>query len=1086
MQASDAPRRPSLRKRDKEAGKMDRFFVYKPVFGWVIAAFIALGGLLALMNLPVEQYPSVAPPSLNLSYTYTGADAETLDKNVTSVIEREMNGIEGLLYMSSNSRSNGSGGLTLTFKSGTDLNVARSEAQDRLSRAETRLPQAVRQMGVQITDNSSGFLMIVGISSKDGTMSPLQVGNYTSNNIVNELRRLPGVGDVTLFGSQYAMRIWLDPSKLAGYSLSPAEVLSAVQEQNSQTAGGGLGEQPVTRETEFTAKIVTQSRFSTPAQFEQIIVKSDQGGSMVRLGDVARVELGAESYTFKARLNGKEITGLGIALGSGANAVQTADAVRARMTELQGNFPAGLSWDIAHDNTPFINASIDSVISTLVEAMVLVFLVMFLFLQNWRATLIPAVVVPIALLGACLGLYLFDFSVNTLSLFAMVVAIGILVDDAIVVVENVERIMAEEGLPPRLATVKAMGQIRGAIIGITLVLIAVFVPMAFFPGATGGIYRQFSVTLAISIFFSAVLALTLTPALCATLLKHHPTEGDQDLRSPKRGIRGSPGRFFAWFNGGFDRATQGYGRSIGKMMKAPLRWFAVFAVMCVIILLLFTRLPGGFLPSEDQGYFMVNYDAPVGATMERTALVVEETETYLRKQPQVRNVITLLGYNAYGQSQGAAMSFVALRPWGERAGQADTIDAMMAGVQKVAFGLSGATVFAMNPPPIQALGNATGFSLKIEDRSGTDREGLIAARDAVIAAAAKNPALGQVRADGQGDAPELFVDIDRVKARAMGLSIDAVNQALAISFGSSYANDFTLEGNTLRVYLQADASARMTPEHIMALRVRGANGQMVPFGAFARSEWRSGPIQLERYNGYPSLTISGSAAPGESSGAALDAMEAIARQELGGDFAYEWTGTAYEERQAGGQIGALLGLSVVVVFLLLAALYNSWGIPMSVLLVVPFGILGAVVFTMLRGLSADVYFNIGLITIIGLAAKNAILIVEFAIEDEDRGQSVEDATLEASKQRLRPILMTSLAFILGMIPLVIASGAGAASRQAVGTGVMGGMITATALGIFFTPIFYLLARRHLSKRRDPEAEDKAWLTQADDTGATHA
>ena len=1063
---------------------MDRFFVYKPVFGWVVAAFIALGGLLGLMSLPVEQYPSVAPPALNLTYTYTGADAQTLDKNVTSVLERELNGLEGFLYMSSSSRTNGTGQITLTFQAGTDLKSVRTLVQDRINRAETRLPEAVRQLGIQITDSSSGFAILLAMSSPDGSLSPLEVGDYASNTVVNELRRVPGVGDVTLFGSQYAMRIWLDPAKLAGYGLSPGEVLSAVQEQNAQIAGGGLAEQPITREAEFTAKIVTQNRFSKPEQFEQIIVKSDQSGSTVRLGDVARVELGADSYTFKARLNGRPIAGIGVALASGANAVSTVEGVRTRMAELQKNFPPGLRWDVAQDTTPFINASIHSVISTLVEAMVLVFLVMFLFLQNWRATLIPAVVVPVALLGACLGLYLFGFSINTLSLFAMVVAIGILVDDAIVVVENVERIMTEEGLPPRLATIKAMGQIRGAIIGITLVLIAVFVPMAFFPGSTGGIYRQFSVTLAVSIFFSAVLALTLTPALCATLLKHvHRDPQDEDL-SPKHGIRGWPARFFGWFNRMFGRATDRYSASVGRMMGAPLRWLAVFAVMSLVTVLLFTRLPGGFLPSEDQGYFMVNYDAPVSATMDRTEAVADQMEGFLRKQPQVRNVMTLVGFNFYGRSQSAALTFVDLKPWDERTGEADSVPALIGKVQQFAAGITSATVFALNPPPISALGNATGFSMKIEDRSATDREGLIAARDAIIAAAAKEPLLSAVRPDGQGDAPELFVDIDRLKARAMGLSINAVNQTLAIAFGSFYANDFTREGNTLRVYVQADAAARMTPDDIMALQVRGDNGQMVPFSAFARSSWRSGPIQLERYNGYPSLTISGSAVPGQSSGAALEAMERIAAEHLGGNFAYEWTGTAYEEKQAGGQIGMLLGLSVVVVFLLLAALYNSWGIPVSVLLVVPFGILGAVLLTMLRGFSADVYFNIGLITIIGLAAKNAILIVEFAIEDEDRGKSPEDATSEAARQRLRPILMTSLAFILGMVPLVIASGAGAASRQAVGSGVMGGMIAATLLGIFFTPVFYLLARRYLSRRRDPEGEDAQWI-EAQGAGETH-
>ncbi|MET0238314.1 MAG: multidrug efflux RND transporter permease subunit [Sphingobium sp.] len=1060
---------------------MDRFFVYRPVFGWVIAAFIALAGVISLLSLPVEQYPNVAPPSLTLSYNYTGADAETLDRNVTSVIEKELNGIEGFLYMSATSRANGTGQIVVTFQSGTDLDVARTQVQDRLNRVEPRLPQAVQQLGIQISDNASGFLMLIAMSSKDDSMTALEVGNYASNMVVNELRRVPGVGNVQLFGSQYAMRIWLDPDKLAGYALSPSDVLTAVQEQNSQTAGGGLGEQPVTQETEFSAKIVTQSRFVDAEQFRQIIVRSNGDGSTIRLGDVARVELGAESYGFKARLNGKPIAGMGIQLASGANAVTTATGVKDRLDELSRNFPAGVQWQVAFDSTPFINASIESVIQTLIEAMVLVFLVMFLFLQNWRSTLIPALVVPIALLGACLGLFLFGFSINTLSLFAMVVAIGILVDDAIVVVENVERIMADEGLPPRLATIKAMGQIRSAIIGITLVLVAVFVPMAFFPGSTGGIYRQFSVTLAVSIFFSAVLALTLTPALCATLLKAHPDHGaDHEKTPPKPGIRGWPVRFSRWFNNRFDRVTQRYGGKVGSMIHAPMRWLAIFVAMALVTVLLFMRLPGGFLPTEDQGYFMVNYDAPAGATMQRTEAAVVTTEAYLRKLPQVRNVMTLQGFNFFGQGQGAALSFVDLKPWGERTAEADSVPSLIAGLQKAVYGVTDATIFALNPPAIQALGNATGFSLKIEDRSGNDRAGLIAARDAIVAAAAKNPSMAGVRGEGQGDAPELYVDIDRVKARALGLSIGAVNQTLAINFGSFYANDFNREGNTLRVYLQADAGSRMTPEDVLRQRVAGADRQMVPFSAFTTVRWLSGPVQLERYNGYPALTISGQAAPGESSGTALAEMEKLAQQNLGGgSFSYEWTGTAFEEKQAGGQIGALLGLSIVVVFLLLAALYNSWAIPLAVLLVVPFGVLGAVLATMLRGLSADVYFNIGLITIIGLAAKNAILIVEFALEDETGDRTVMEATKEAAIQRLRPILMTSLAFILGMVPLVIASGAGAASRHAVGTGVAGGMIAATILGIFFTPVFYVAARRYLSKPTDPEGDDERWLAEHD-------
>ncbi len=1056
---------------------MGRFFVYKPVFGWVIAAFITLFGLISLVRLPIEQYPSVAPPSLNLRYNYTGADADTVEKSVTTIIEQEMTGLEGFLYMSSTSRSNGSGNIRLTFESGTDLDVTRSRVQDQLKGVEARLPAEVRQLGIRVGDNDAGFLMLMAVSSKDGSMSTLDVGNYAVNNIENELRRVPGVGDIIVFGSSYAMRIWLDPTRLAGYSLTPSEVLAAVREQNSQTAGGGLGEQPVTPGTELNAKIITQNRLSSPEQFGQIIIKSNEDGSLVRLADVARVELGKNNYSFKGRLNGKDVVGIGVMLSSGANAVATAEAVRARMNELQRNFPPGMTWQTAFDTTPFINASIEGVAHTLVEAMVLVFLVMFLFLQDWRATLIPAIVVPIALLGACLGLEMFGFSLNTLSLFAMVVAIGILVDDAIVVVENVERIMSEEGLPPRLATIKAMGQIRGAIVGITLVLIAVFVPMAFFPGSTGGIYRQFSVTLAVSIFFSALLALTLTPALCATLLKVHAHHGE-----PRAGILGWPQRFFAGFNDRFGRATDSYTGRVTRMLESPLRWLAVFAVMAALAVLLFTRLPGGFLPDEDQGYIMVNVDAPAGATQERTDAVVQQAEAFIRKQPEVRNVISLLGYNFYGQNQSAALMFVDLHPWEEREGAGESAQSLVGRIQKFASGLPGAIVFALNPPAIQALGFANGFSMKVEDRGGNDREGLAAARAAIIAEAAKDPLLVQVRADGQGDAPQLFVDIDRIKARALGLSIGAVNQALSISFGSSYANDFSRDGSTLRVYIQADAAARMEADDILALRVRGDRGQMVPFSAFASAKWTSGPIQLERFNGYPSLTISGAAAPGKSSGAALDEMEKIARAHLGGNFAFEWTGTAYEEKQAGGQIGTLLGLSVVVVFLLLSALYNSWGIPVAVLLVVPFGLLGAVLLTMGRGLSADVYFNIGLITIIGLAAKNAILIVEFALEDEDAGSDPEQATIEGSRQRLRPILMTSLAFILGMVPLAIASGAGAASRQAVGTGVMGGMIAATAFGIFFTPVFYLLARRYLSKRKDLEGEDTRWLAQHEGGG----
>jgi multidrug efflux pump len=1048
---------------------VNRFFVYHPVFAWVIAAFVALAGFLGLINLPIEQYPSVAPPSLSLNVVYPGADAETMDRNVTAVIEKEMNGVEKLLYMSSTSRANGTSAITLTFESGTDMDVSRTQVQDRLSRVNPRLPEEVRRQGVQIREGGAGIFLLVAVTSRTGNTSALELGNYAANNVVEELRRVEGVGDIQLFGSQYAMRIWLDPQKLAGFNMSPTEALAAVQEQNSQTAGGALGEQPIAHQTEFSAKIVTQNRFSSPEQFRQIILRSNPDGSTVRLGDVARVELGADSYQFRATLNGKDIAGMAVSLANGANAIATADGIKARLAELEPNFPSDIQWKIPHDTTPFIDASIASVVSTLIEAMALVFLVMFLFLQNWRATLIPALVVPIALLGACLGLWLFDFSINTLSLFGMVVAIGILVDDAIVVVENVERIMAEEGLNARRATVKAMNQITGAIIGITLVLIAVFVPMAFFPGSTGGIYRQFSVTLAVSIFFSAVLALTLTPALCATLLKQHDQSPGHDVE-PKPGLRGYPQRFFAWFNDRFGRATNSYGDTVGKMLSRPVRWLAVFAVVCVVTGLLFTRLPGGFLPTEDQGVLFVNYDAPAGGTMDRTNDAILKTEAFLKQQPQVADIVSLRGFNFFGQGQTAGLSFVTLKPWDERPGVANSA-ATLAG-KIIGFGstIPGANVFALSPPPIQALGNATGFSMKLEHRAG-DRAALAEARGRILAAASQSKLLAGVRPEGQGEGPQLFVDIDRIQARALGLSIADVNASLSISFGSAYANDFVRDGNVMRVYLQADAEHRMTPEDIGNLRVRNAKGEMVPFSAFTTTRWTSGPLQLDRYNGYAALTVSGQAAPGVSSGAALEEMERIARSVLTGNMAYEWTGIAYEEKQAGSQIALLLALSMVVVFLLLAALYESWPIPLAVLLVVPFGVLGAVLFTMGRSLSADVYFNVGLITIIGLAAKNAILIVEFALVDKRTDVSMAEKTVEASRQRLRPILMTSLAFILGMVPLVIASGAGAASRQAVGTGVMGGMIIATALGIFFTPVFYLAARRWLSRDQDHEAED---------------
>ncbi|NML34278.1 multidrug efflux RND transporter permease subunit [Paraburkholderia antibiotica] len=1040
---------------------MNRFFVARPVFAWVIALFTVLFGAIALALLPVEQYPDVAPPSLSITAAFSGADARTLERTVTSIIEDEMNGIENFLYMSSTSRSNGTMQITVVLKPGTNLDIARTQVQDRLSRVEPRLPLEVRQVGVRVTKASSGFLMLLALQATDGTTSAVAMGNFASNNIVNELRRIDGVGDVQLFGSSYAMRIWLDPRKLTGFGLSASEVLQAIQEQNSQTAGGGLGDQPIAPGSEFTAQIVTQSRFSTPEQFREIIVRANPDGSTVRVGDVARVELGNDSYGNRLTVNGKQSAGIAIQLASGANALAVANAVRKRMTELQSTFPRGVTWTVPFDTTPFITTSVHGVIRTMVEALLLVTVVVFLFLQDWRATLVPTIVVPIALIGTCAGLYLFGLSINILSLFGMVVAIGILNDDAIVVVENVARIMREEGLSAPRATVKAIGQISGAAIASTLVLVAVFIPMAFFPGSTGGIYRQFSVTLAVSITLSTLLALTLGAAMCAALLR---SENAADAR-PKNAAARWLQRVFDGFNRGLDSGTVRYIRGVDSMLGSPLRWLLVFVAACAITAFFFMRLPTGFLPTEDQGHIFVTYTGAPGSTEQRTQHAIDQVEAFLRQQPQVRNIASVTGFSFFGQGQSAALSFVDLKPWDERTGAANSASALVRRANAAFQQIPEAIIFALDPPPIPSLGNATGFTMKIQDRSGVGGDALQQAARRMMIEASQSPLLAGVRAEGMPEAPQLYVEIDRVKARALGLQIGQVNQALALTFGSNYVNDFVFEGNVLRVLLQADAEHRMRADDVTSLRLRNNQGEMVPFSAFTRVRWISGPQQLERYNGFPSATLSGQAAPGRSSGAAIAEMERIASHVLTGNLTYEWTGTAFEEKQASGQIGMLLGLSLVVVFLLLAALYESWAIPVAVLLIIPFGVIGAVLLTMLRGLSADVYFNIGLVTIIGLAAKNAILIVEFAIKEQSEGKDALTAAKNGAQQRLRPILMTSVTFVLGMLPLVIATGAGAASRRAVGTGVMGSMLTATLFGIFFTPLFYVSARRWLSRKK---------------------
>lgn len=1063
---------------------MARFFIDRPIFAWVVSLGILLSGFIALRALPIEQYPEVAPPSLAINVVYPGADAETLEQNVTQVIEQQLNGVEGFLYMSSSSLSNGTASITLTFEAGTDIDIAQTEVQNRLSTVEARLPEEVRRQGITVRQANAGFLLIVALTSETGALDSTDLGNIASTQVIDELRRVSGVGDVTLFGSEYAMRIWLDPDKLASYNLSPSAVIAAIREQNAQTAGGSLGALPLQEGQQITATITTENRFETEDEFRRIILRADAGGASVRLGDVARVEIGAQTYATSTTLDGQPMAGMAVQLATGANALATAEGVKQRMEELGAGLPQDVAWSIPYDTTPFVEVSVEEVVKTLVEAMVLVFLVMFLFLQNWRATLIPTLVVPIALAGACLGLWLFGFSINVLSLFGMVLAIGILVDDAIVVIENVERIMREEGLGPLAATRKAMDQITGAIIGITLVLIAVFVPMAFFPGSTGGIYRQFSVTLAISIFFSAVLALSLTPALCATFLRAQDVQdhdGDADSEPDEtplpEGWRGKVELarrkgtvFFNRFNQWFARMTEKYGRTNEKILARPMRGLAVFLLLGAITGLLFARLPGGFLPTEDQGYVITVVQSPAGSTQERLDEAIEPVEGFWQSREEVERVVVVRGFSFFGQGQNNAIMFTPLTDWSERGAADSSAEALVGQAMGTFMGLDNALAFAIQPPAIQSLGQASGFTMKLQDRGGVGRQALTDARNQLLGMASQSPLLANIRPEDQPPAPQLHVEVDRVQARAMGLSMTDVNNALSINFGSAYANDFNRQGRVLQVLVQADAPHRMEPEDVLSLRIPNDQGALVPFSSFATAEWTAGPPSLGRYNGYPAMTVSGTAAPGESSGAALDEMERIASQ-LPDGIGFEWTGISYEEKQAGGQIGLLLGLSVVIVFLVLAALYESWSVPFSVLLIVPMGVLGAVIFTMLRGLSADIYFNVGLITIIGLAAKNAILIVEFAIEEEAEGKSPLEAVKAAARLRLRPIIMTSLAFILGMVPLVLSSGAGAASRIAVGTGVMGGMIAATAIGIFVIPLLYLLVRTKLGGRKPtPPAE----------------
>jgi len=1025
---------------------MAKFFIERPIFAWVIALFIIVLGSVAITQLPIAQYPPVAPPSIVVSATYPGASAQTLEDSVLSVIEREMNGSPGLIYMESVAQANGTGQITISYEPGTNADLAQVDVQNRLSRAAPRLPVAVTQQGVRVDKSRSNFLLFTILSSDDPAWDPVALGDYASRNVLPEIQRLPGVGQAQLFGTERAMRIWIDPAKLLGYNLSAADVTNAIRAQNAQVASGEIGSLPNVAGQGIAATVVVNGQLSGIEQFGRIVLRANADGSAVRLRDVARIELGGQTYATSARLNGKPSTGIGVQLSPSGNALATAQAVRDKLQELETYFPKGMKWAIPYDSSRFIKISISQVAETLFEAVALVFLVMFLFLQNWRYTLIPTIVVPVALLGTFATLLALGFSINVLTMFGMVLVIGIVVDDAIVVVENVERIMSEEGLPPRQATRKAMGQISGAIVGVTVVLISVFVPLAFFSGSVGNIYRQFAVVMGASIAFSAFFALSLTPALCATLLQ--PVEAGH--HHEKTG-------FFGWFNRGFSRTAKGYESWVGRLLPRAARTLVIYAAILAAVAVVYTRLPTSFLPNEDQGTMLVNVQLPPGATQERTLSVMQQVEGFILKQPEVQSMVGVLGFSFSGQGQNAALAFVTLKDWSERHAPGSSAQDLAGRAFGALMGIRDAFIFPLSPPSIPELGSSSGFSFRLQDRAGLGHDALLAARNQLLGMAAKSQVITQVRPDGLEDAAQLQLDIDRDKANALGVSFDAINTVISTALGSSYINDFPNAGRLQRVVVQADAPARMQPEDLLKLSVPNSRGQMVPLSAFASTRWIQGAMQTVRYNGYPAMRISGSAAPGYSTGAAMEEMEKLAAQ-LPQGFGFEWTGLSREEKLAGAQALIVYGFSILAVFLCLAALYESWTIPLAVILVVPLGVLGVLLATLLRSYANDVYFQVGLITIIGLSAKNAILIIEFAKDLQAQGKSLVAAALEAAHLRFRPIVMTSMAFTLGVLPLAIASGAGSASQRAIGTGVIGGMITGTVLAVVFVPIFFVVVR----------------------------
>lgn len=1037
---------------------MANFFIDRPIFAWVLAILLCLTGTLAILSLPVEQYPDLAPPNVRITANYPGASAQTLENTVTQVIEQNMTGLDNMMYMSSQSSSSGQATITLTFTAGTDPNEAMQQVQNQLQSAMKKLPQAVQNQGVTVRKTGDTNILTIAFVSTDGSMDKQDIADYVASNIQEPLSRVNGVGDITAYGSQYSMRIWLDPAKLTGVQMTAKDVTDAISSQNAQIAVGQLGGTPSVNNQTLNATINAQSLLQTPQQFRDITLRVNQDGSLVTLGDVAKVELGAENYDYLSRYNRNPASGLGVQLASGANEMQTAELVLNRLNELSQYFPHGLEYKIAYETTSFVKASIHDVVKTLLEAIALVFLVMYLFLQNIRATLIPTIAVPVVLMGTFAILFACGYSINTLTMFAVVLAIGLLVDDAIVVVENVERIMSEEGLSPREATRKSMGQIQGALVGIAMVLSAVFIPMAFFGGTTGAIYRQFSITIVSAMVLSVLVALILTPALCATLLK-----------PIKKGEEHGKSGFFGWFNRMFNRSARSYETAVGKILHRTLRWIMLYVLLLGGMVLLFLHLPTSFLPQEDRGMFLTSVQLPSGSTQQQTLKVVQKVEDYFfsHEKANIASIFATVGSGPGGNGQNVARMFIRLKDWDERDAKTGTSFAIIERATKAFNQINEARVFATNPPAISGLGSSAGFDMELEDHAGNGHDALMAARDTLLDLAAKDDRLTRVRHNGLDDSPQLQVDIDQRKAQALGVAIDDINDTLQTAWGSSYVNDFMDRGRVKKVYVQSAAPYRMLPDDINQWYVRNSSGTMVPFSAFATSRWQTGSPRLERYNGYSAVEIIGEAAPGVSTGTAMNIMEELAQQ-LPNGFGLDWTAMSYQERLSGAQAPALYAISLLVVFLCLAALYESWSIPFSVMLVVPLGVIGALLATWLRGLENDVYFQVGLLTVIGLSAKNAILIVEFANELNEKGEDLLAATLSACRQRLRPILMTSLAFIFGVLPMATSTGAGSGSQHAVGTGVMGGMISATFLAIFFVPLFFVLVRRRFPRKERPQ------------------